>query len=713
MLAAALDYANRGWPVFPLRPGTKRPATEHGCHDATTDPAVLAKWWTANPTANVGIATGSVVDAFDADTPGAAQLIDTAVRERGLPVVARQSTPRPGWHILIPATGRPNAARLGSVDGLDFRGRGGYIVAAPSRLNDRPDPYQLTMVGEGGDGAEWAAFYDSLRADKEDGGLSAELPLSASLGDSSRERWARTGFEAELAKVTSSPVGARNNTLNTSALKVFGLVESGDLDKTEVWQALTAAGVAVGLAPSEVAATIDSAARAATPRVYVPRESEQLGWAGPAVAPAAPASDESLQDALVERRYRELRADKLARERLRTESRPAMPPIDLDTVDAILTRPAPAPFRVEDLMPSEAGTEIVAQRKVGKTTFELNLARSLLTGEDFLGRFGVRPLSGDIGFLNYEVSAWQLARWAHEVDVPSGRLHLANLRGVANPLSDQERRGELAATLRARGIEVLIVDPFGRAYGGENQNDAGEVGRWLADLDAFARSEVGATDVVLAVHAGWNGERSRGSTALEDWADAIVNLTRDDDGRRFLRAVGRDVDIDEDELGFDAEARRQFLTGGGGRRSVETGAKIAATRAVILEALEANPDGLSGKELQVLTGIKDRRLTTARQSLVADGVIRERARSGRGGGRIYALAPPKIELPEVAENPPVGTLEGAPNPYRGSGPLQTPSKTEHAETVCRTCGLPLDPSVTADGFRTHPTCTNEGDQHDQ
>ena len=61
-------------------------------------------------------------------------------------------------------------------------------------------------------------------------------------------------------------------------------------------------------------------------------------------------------------------------------------------------------------------------------------------------------------------------------------------------------------------------------------------------------------ELVTTVHAGWDGERTRGSTALEDWPDSIVTVTRDPEtGERFLRAEGRDVDLDEDRLDFDLE----------------------------------------------------------------------------------------------------------------------------------------------------------------
>jgi hypothetical protein len=55
-LEHALKYASMGLRVFPLQPGTKRPSTEHGVKDATTDPATINAWWTENPDAGIGLA---------------------------------------------------------------------------------------------------------------------------------------------------------------------------------------------------------------------------------------------------------------------------------------------------------------------------------------------------------------------------------------------------------------------------------------------------------------------------------------------------------------------------------------------------------------------------------------------------------------------------------------------------------------------------------
>lgn len=130
LLGAALWYAGQGLSVLPLRPGLKTPASRHGVKDATTDAQQIRAWWTKNPTANIGIATGGLIDVCDLDSAEAADLWFTQVGDLP-PLAGLVQTPR-GWHYWTPATGRGNAVNRDTH--TDWRGVGGYVVAPPSRI---------------------------------------------------------------------------------------------------------------------------------------------------------------------------------------------------------------------------------------------------------------------------------------------------------------------------------------------------------------------------------------------------------------------------------------------------------------------------------------------------------------------------------------------------------------------------------------------------
>lgn len=135
--AAALWYATRyGWPVFPLRPLQKVPATKHGFKEASTDPQQIKQWWTDMPNANIGLPTGHAFDVIDVDLPdGPASWQEMRNAPGALDVYGQAQTSSGGRHFLVKPTGLGNKA--GIRPGIDYRGEGGYIVAAPSWLGDR------------------------------------------------------------------------------------------------------------------------------------------------------------------------------------------------------------------------------------------------------------------------------------------------------------------------------------------------------------------------------------------------------------------------------------------------------------------------------------------------------------------------------------------------------------------------------------------------
>lgn len=138
LLDAALTYAAWGWPVFPLRPAAKIPATRHGFKDATTDPQRIRAYWLRNPQANIGLRTGIKFDVIDLDTykPAGLQTYLKLLDGDEIPDIHGQvTTGRAGLHLYVKPSGDTIAE--GVLPGLDYRGDGGYVVAPPSQIKTR------------------------------------------------------------------------------------------------------------------------------------------------------------------------------------------------------------------------------------------------------------------------------------------------------------------------------------------------------------------------------------------------------------------------------------------------------------------------------------------------------------------------------------------------------------------------------------------------
>lgn len=133
--SAAIEYAQKGWRVFPLRQGSKKPATPDGFKSATTDLRQIDRWWLENPRYNIGIATGeTVVVDIDPSAGGSDWLIDHPEVVDLLQLGEIQRTPRRGLHYVFACGEFPNltcsAGRIGN--GIDVRANGGYLAVAPS-----------------------------------------------------------------------------------------------------------------------------------------------------------------------------------------------------------------------------------------------------------------------------------------------------------------------------------------------------------------------------------------------------------------------------------------------------------------------------------------------------------------------------------------------------------------------------------------------------
>ncbi len=245
----ALDYARRGWPVFPCWPGSKEPATRHGFRDASTDPNEIRSWWRRQPGANLAVATGAPgPDVLDVDKHGPEGSGFAAYRqldEAGLldGAIAMVATPRGGLHVYF--TGTEQASGRLPRHFLDFKAVGGYVLAPPSRVGGKP--YRMLIDGAGFGILDWAEITRLLEPRRE---------------RLIRRRVATIGDPARLvAWVARLEEGNRNCGLFWAACRA---VETG---QESLLDSLAAAAAATGLPDREVARTIASALRSSATSV--------------------------------------------------------------------------------------------------------------------------------------------------------------------------------------------------------------------------------------------------------------------------------------------------------------------------------------------------------------------------------------------------------------------------------------------------------------
>jgi hypothetical protein len=292
LLDAALGYAAHGIPGYPVHwprrvPGgtslacscrrgvacdrpAKHPLVRHGVNDATTDPGQLEHWWQQWPHANLGLATGIVFDALDLDGPAGVAALRQLARTAGLrlpgPVVR---TGGGGWHHWFAPTGLGNRPPRGLAH-IDWRGRGGAVLAPPSR-HLSGGSYRWVV---GLDQAPLPEVPAPLRLLLDPDRAIPTRPARTAGPDMPGHPYGRRVLADELAALGRATPGRRNHTLNRTAFKVYRYVAGGVLTDQDVTLAFTTAALAIGLDRAEISRTLASARTA--------------GLANPRTVPAGP-----------------------------------------------------------------------------------------------------------------------------------------------------------------------------------------------------------------------------------------------------------------------------------------------------------------------------------------------------------------------------------------------------------------------------------------
>lgn len=313
LLEAALFYATvRRWRVLPLSPTSKLPCIPsahpagdplrgrcrgecgrdgHGCHDGSTDPERITRWWSQYPTAMVGLATGpkpgqsigdddlEVLDLdYDADIGlDAGAFLDGYARRHGhdwddltddaLQVAA--GSPSGGVHLFGRACGGRTVANLLRSEpkektGVDWRGRGGLVVAAPSYSAKRDARY----VWAADDLVRPLPTFPSWLVDiaRPAVRLVREVqPAKRSPRDvgGTATPYAAAVLERSCDEIAGAADGARNATLNGCAYRVGRFVAGRELEADYAADRLVIAAERCGYDRHRAEAIVDYAFAAA------------------------------------------------------------------------------------------------------------------------------------------------------------------------------------------------------------------------------------------------------------------------------------------------------------------------------------------------------------------------------------------------------------------------------------------------------------------
>ncbi len=295
--SVAVAHAER-FPVLPLMPNGKAPATRRGLRSATRESDRIRSWWQQVPGANVGVRTGSGILGIDLDTKsGISGFLELAAYMHhcggaGIEWLDTYSvaTPSGGSHLYY-RTEVEVPCRVSVLPGVDVRGEDGYLVAAYSRIGGRcylPDSGFREEVSVETDGT---TTLDRLLPDlapapepllelvtrkTEIRSVFPEVPRDSipANDDGDRIRDLPSYVEAvllgERERLLSARPGSRNSTLNYSAYRLGRHVGAGRIgfDEAERWLIGTAhhmerdeSGERDDLTDAEIRATVLSGLR--------------------------------------------------------------------------------------------------------------------------------------------------------------------------------------------------------------------------------------------------------------------------------------------------------------------------------------------------------------------------------------------------------------------------------------------------------------------
>lgn len=279
-------------------------------------------------------------------------------------------------------------------------------------------------------------------------------------------------------------------------------------------------------------------------------------------------------------------------------------------------------------------TVVAGPPKGGKSTLLGHLARCAESGEQFLGRFGVRkgtPVLLMTEEYGVPVVTKTKAFGISGIDVVQRSDAVRAGWGLADSLAGAAR------WLSTHPRAVVIIDTLAVWAGIENENDAAETTAAIETIrHALADRDAG---VILVHHTrkggGIAGEATRGSGAIAASCDVQAELTYFDpsdplDSRRRLTVRGRILETTSMLVDYDTSAHAYSVVD----TSEEDNAELRSWIEGIPRATEA-PEGMSKRDLDALWGINGAKRIKRLLGLGLLSQSEDLVKVGRGRERRY------------------------------------------------------------------------------
>lgn len=551
LLAAALRYAAGGLYVFPAY--VERPdPLEHAKQArfigqwrtaSSTDPATIRAWWEPGGPwrgAHICVDCGkSGIVVLDADGADAVEHVEAMGRRHVWANVVSASTPSGGRHYWFRENYRIPIGNSASqlAPGVDVRGMGGLVYAAPSRdsagsygwLGPEPDfatHSALPVIPE--------AITDELKSQVK--AASPTVPQDqgdarGTVGDAGDaifepppRRFTRqqaVDFCApHLAALRQAPVGTINTRLNDAAKALSHFLGPfWAADEARQWLHNALRATAYDGATWRADDTIGSAFRSA-----------ETGWRA------------------------EMAPDPFGQEEGAGQPRPEPSLVDameaeLLTPDQVAERPPPVPL-IMDWLDMDSLAWLIGKPGSYKSFLVLDWVAHVGGGQPWRGnpvRQGdaVYIVAEGVTGMSKRVRAWQ-----NRYGPMKGVTFLPRPVQAGGP-----EWAVLVELARRRAPVLIVLDTQARVTVGMDENDNTEMGRFIHRAEEL-RAATGAC-VLVVHHIGRNGEDARGASALDGAQSTEIKIKRSDTAP-LTAVIGQDKQKDMAEL-EDVEVSLQVV----------------------------------------------------------------------------------------------------------------------------------------------------------